>query len=428
MKAQNEQERAAVLVFAVLLLTAGVFVLTAIAQLAATQAVVGRDEWSLLDRRVTLHNSRAMARQFVLARMFNGTVSNPVQYSDPDLGGFSISNSALTDYWEPVMAQANTSLKINPFNPMERGGFYPALLEASLSDGADEVEWRLLVRTRSPIAAGYSYVRQYPATEPDLDAAIRCAYVEGSGSDRYMRFVGGTNSMDIPDVPMSSTTNTNAADPNGYQGSFAVPITLTGSQFTGGVSVEAIDNPSNPTKLRVVIDLQEDGFTLSSSDEGLALHYIVLAQANFTNTNVSSPTVVNTNVTELMIKGSTDGFRQPPLLIVVTNHPYLTNIILSGRNAAPYDGRRVYLQLDSPGQPQVAISVTNNDAATWRLGLSARNCGSLDFSGLGAIELVGGLRTDADVPSGLKVVSENDPGGQDFVADQMMWLEDYRAP
>jgi len=173
----------------------------------------------------------------------------------------------------------------------------------------------------------------------------------------------------------------------------------------------------------MVIDLQTDGFTSPFSDEGLALRYEVLAQADFTNTNVSPPVTVRTNVTELMMKGSTDGLRQPSLLIVITNHPHLTNIILSGSNLGD-TGRRVYLQLRSPANA-IALNKSTGDSR-WRLGISAKDCSSLDFTGLGDLELVGGLRTDVDT-AGLRVVSESDAQGLDYIADQMMWLEDYRA-
>jgi len=85
-------DAAAVLIFAVLLLAAGVFVLAGIAQLAATQSLAGRREWDVLSQRVTLENSRAMARQFVLARMFSNVVSTATNgFTNTVWGGFSIS-------------------------------------------------------------------------------------------------------------------------------------------------------------------------------------------------------------------------------------------------------------------------------------------------------------------------------------------------
>lgn len=189
--------------------------------------------------------------------------------------------------------------------------------------------------------------------------------------------------------------------------------------------MKSVDNPDNPTALRVVVNLAIDGFTLSASSGGLALRYALRDQETFTNSNSQTFT---TNVTELEIEGSMDGPSQPPLLIVVTNHPYLTNVILSGSNLRD-TGRRVYVQLKSPTNAVAFKASTNNTPSTyWRLGMSAKNCASLDFTGLGGVELVGGLRTDTNLPDLLNVVSEDDPGGVDYVADQMMWLEDYRVP
>lgn len=128
MKTGPPDNQAAVLVFAVLLLAAGVFVLTGIAQLSATQALIGQDEWAAMQRRVQLENSRSLARQFMLARMFRGVVSTNISYTNASLGSFTLSptsSSGTADYWTtPSSADTNINLKINPFTLMERGGFY----------------------------------------------------------------------------------------------------------------------------------------------------------------------------------------------------------------------------------------------------------------------------------------------------------------
>ena len=124
------QPAASVLVFAVLLLAAGVFVLAGIAQLAATQALIGQNEWEALDRRIRLQNSRSIARQYVLSTMFAASISSDISFtSDEGLGGFTLSPISGTnpqdDYWTTI-STTNTimNIKINPFTLMERGGFY----------------------------------------------------------------------------------------------------------------------------------------------------------------------------------------------------------------------------------------------------------------------------------------------------------------
>ena len=123
MKPKTTASSAAVLVFAVLLLAAGVFVLAGIAQLAATQALVGQNEWDALDRRVMSENSRAIGRQFMLARMFNSVVATNTGYTNAALGGFSVSPVSETsmggDYWTTLSTtNTNVNLKINPFTLM----------------------------------------------------------------------------------------------------------------------------------------------------------------------------------------------------------------------------------------------------------------------------------------------------------------------
>jgi hypothetical protein len=162
------------MVFAVLLLSAGVFVLAAVLQLAATQGISGEAEWQALERRVILGNSRSMAREYMLSRIFRGSVpagtnSTTVSFSNSE-GGFLISpsGSERTNYWAALSTtSAGVVLNINPFNLMERGGFYRETFVADLLDGNPNTQngvtkWSFALRTRSPVAAGYSFsnVRQ----------------------------------------------------------------------------------------------------------------------------------------------------------------------------------------------------------------------------------------------------------------------------
>lgn len=406
MKPHSADEKAAVLIFAVLLLAAGVFVLTGIAQLAATQALVGQREWDVLQQRVTLENSRAMARQFMLARMISNVVpTNAVGYTNADLGGFSISNVAGPSsglYWS--YATTNAGQVINPFNPMERGGFYAGVARAQLvSDIASTnvASWTFLVRTRSPIAAGYSFVQQQPVIRTFAPNDTR--YVDAT---KFVKFA------DIPQVPVSSVTNTNL-DSNGYLGFFAVPLgPATPAMFLNTNAVQS--DPQNPGETNLLVNLDDDQ-TLSGGmpEVGLAYRY-----------------VVDPSVTRLEIQGTEDGNNLPPLQIVATNNPVLTNIVLTADNPAQ-EGRLVYLHFHGSGGAPLSLSAANVTISGWRLAISAKgsdvNLGDLVSEN---VFLVGGIRTDGEVqPSeGAPVEYEEDPQGLDFIADQMMWLEDYKTP
>ena len=410
MKTPPVKAAGAVLVFAVLLLAAGVFVLTGIAQLAATQAVVGQNEWAALNRRVTLENSRAMARQYVLSVMFSNVVpTNAVVYRNATLGGFSISNTAGPGaglYWS--YATTNAGQVINPFSPMERGGFYPGIARAGLiseitTAGTNVVDWTFVVRTRSPIAAGYSFVQHRPG-----------AKVFGPDETRYVDATNFVKFPDMPQISVSSVTDTNQ-DGDGYQGFFSVPLgPANPSSFRNTNALQT--DPQNPAEASILVNLDDDPAPDGDMPEtGLAYRY-----------------VVDPSVTRLEIKGTLDGNNLAPLQIVATNNPDLTNVVLSGNNPRG-SGRRVYFHYRFMGGPPLRFDF-QEVSDDWRFALSVKNASagnpSADLGGLTNRSLVGGIRTDGDIlpASGVPVAFESDPQGLDYVADQMMWLEDYRAP
>lgn len=432
MKSQPADEKGAVLIFAVLLLAAGVFVLTGIAQLAATQALVGQREWEAVTQRVTLENSRAMARQFMLARMFSNVVSTNSFGYTTNWGGFSISNISGPStglYWDA--ASTNAGQTVNPFNPMERGGFYPGVARARLvsevtatnTNTNNAVNWDFLVRTRSPIAAGYSFVQQGPTVRNFEVVATR-----------FYATNGFTGFADIPQTPVSSVTNTNVdnanVDPVGYGGYFAVPLSpLDPEDFSNTNEFRSIGDPENPTGLEAVVNLGDEQLPLVGvGGSGVTLRYDVPSAVNYVApSGVPKPV----DVIRLVLQGAENGNALPPLQIVATNNSKITNVVFSNNNPRD-EGRQVYLHYRSALSDLLTFTFTNATAA-WRIGVSVRGTNTtvdLDALETANVFLVGGIRTDGEVlPSeGAPVAAESDPQGLDFIADQMMWLEDYRVP
>ena len=252
MKTKTTARSAAVLVFAVLLLAAGVFVLAGIAQLAATQALVGQNEWEALNRRIKLENSRAMARQFMLARMFNGVVSTNTGYTNATLGGFSLSPVSETsmggDYWTTLSTtNTNVNMKINPFTLMERGGFYRVVVPGTIYDGVENVPWNFQVRTRSPIAAGYPLTRHLPATNA-ISGLFAPPYVDMNHPEQFVGF------REMARMSVSSVTNASTnADTDGYVGYLGVPVGVAAAGFYTNAQYEPVD--AAVSELNVVIDL-----------------------------------------------------------------------------------------------------------------------------------------------------------------------------
>jgi len=423
-------DRASVLVFAVLLLAAGVFVLTGIAQIGATQAIVGQDEWALLERRNTLENSRAMARQFMLARMFYQPVTDNVSFTAGDgMGGFTLEpvegvTAAGGDYWTTFSTtNTNINLNINPFTLMERGGFYRVVVPGSISDGAESVPWSFQVRTRSPVTAGFSFVQHVkkgsPAVNSGLLQSLDPPYVDMRNPEQFVGF------HEMARMRVSSITNTNASDA-GYDGTIdkltnlASPVPFTAVNFVPG--------DANGTNWTVEVDLSDD----SSGEVGAAFTYEV--PATFQPPGDPAPLPV----TGVRLLG-TDVYPLPPLQIVVpdTNENTRT-LFLSGRNPQTY-GRPVYVNIIGSPTREDTFTIDANDAeGDWRIGVSAavltNNVAGLNefdvvtFAYPPGFRIFGGLRTDGLVSNPPPLLRDTDPGGMDYVADRMMWLEDYRTP
>jgi hypothetical protein len=398
------QSGGAVLVFAVLLLAAGVFVLTGIAQLAATQAVVGQNEWAALNRRITLENSRAMARQYVLSTMFSNVVpTSPVGYTDPGaptLGGFSVSNTAGPGaglYWDH--ATTASGQLINPYSPMERGGFYPGVAEARLvsevAGGATNfVDWLFLVRLRSPVAAGYTFVQQRPA-DRDLQGFISC--VDATNFAGY---------PSVPQMPVSSVTNTNVSpsESDGYRGYFGIPV--------GNAATLTFINTNAPVvaggNAQVIVDLRDPGGgVLDNAAPGAVYEYRVPASTNTATT------------TSLLLVGADDRTLPPLRVVIPSEASGLTNVVLSGGNS-----RAVYINARPIATGATNLAFTTNAAGVgpWRIGISAS---SRDLS-FADVPIEGGVRSDRNFTND-NLSGDIDPQGLDFIADLMMWLEDYRA-
>jgi hypothetical protein len=416
----QQAKTGSVMIFAVLLMTAGIFVLAAVLQLAATQGLSGDAEWDAVERRVTLGNSRAMAREYMHSRIFRGRVpadtnAATVIFTNA-LGGFSIApaGGAQDSYWT-ALSTTNTDvvLNINPFNLMERGGFYRELFAAQLLQGADDVEWSFALRTRSPVAAGYSFVQQRPALNDVASLAVP-PYIDMSetNGEQFVGFYG------LPRMPVSSVTNTMTrvtGDTNGYQGFLDVQPGASAYGLFTNATYEL--RPGLTNQAQVVLNL-------AAADPNIDTAVLRYDEANDAVTITNGTNVYSgVPVTTMVLQGS-DVYNQKPLHIVVP--PARTNLVrllLSSNNI-----RRVYFNRIKDSDDGLDLTVNAQGASSWRLGLTLTQT-RLAFRLLG-VTMTGGLRSDSVVyyPSGfVDILPEPDPGGLDFIADRMMWLEDYRA-
>lgn len=412
----RQNEPGAVMIFALVLMTAGVFVLAAVLQLAATQGISGDAEWDAVQRRVTLGNSRSMAREYMHSRIFRGPVP-----ADPDagsavftnaLGGFTIqpAGSAQTNYWA-ALSTTNTDvvLNINPFNLLERGGFYREVFVGQLQEGSGVVDWSFALRTRSPVAAGYSFVQHRPANN-NVASLAAPPYIDmtASSGEQFFGFYG------LPRMPVASVTNTmtrGTGDTNGYQGYLDVLEGASAAGFFTNVTYDL--KPGTTNEARVVLDLSAADPNIDTA----VLRYV----HNVDQTNVM--TYSNLPVTTMVLLGSTAAGQKPLHITVPPARTNLGFLLLSSNNS-----RRVYFNRVKEVDDGLLFTVNAQGASSWRLGLTLTQT-RLAFRLLG-VTVTGGLRSDSVVyfPSGfVDILPETDPGGLDFIADRMMWLEDYRA-
>lgn len=411
----------AVLVFALLVLVVGGTILGGIAQLAVTQSLGGRAEWESSARRIRLENSRALARQYVLSQMWRGFGAVPLaslgNTVTGGLGGFSVTNvDPPLGYWLSLEQDSND--RINPFNLFERGGFQSAWVAGTLQTRADDsasgtLPWAFQVRTRSPITAGFSFVNHRPATNAWTPARrINMQQVDYA--------VGFTN---LPRMPVTSVTNTNTGDTNGFLGFLLLPKSEAAFgdllSAVSGVQTNAVD-PDDPVAARIEIDLDTFGYFTGQSDsqffEVPKAGDVVTVNAGITNTNYNVP------VTHLLLRGSPAAGGVPLQVVVPESNPNLAHLVLSGDNA-----RIVYFYRQGASSPLLSIETTGGNR-TFRIGMTLECAADLDISG--ALDLQGGIRTG--MPLGQSTgtftfLSETAPTWKyDAIADRMMWLEDQR--
>lgn len=406
-----DREPGSVLVFVVLILAVGAFVLAGIAQLGATQAVVGQDEWASLNRRVRVENSRALARQYVLQKMFSSVITNVSYTNASGLGGFTLEASLVTNFWTTLSdMNNNASLKINPFTLMERGGFYRTVVGGTVSDGVDDIQWNFQVRTRSPITAGYPVVQHKPANHDVSLLADTNPYVDMNNAEQFIGF------HEMARMRVSSVNST-AVDSDGYVGYLDPPIGIAAY----GPFTQAEAEPSETEgQLKMVINLGVSDANEASS----VLIYEVPASATYINTNDMPPTTNTFPVSAVELIGTDTSGLKPLQVIIPEANTNTETLILTGSNHADW-GRPVYVNYRRPTNGGALLVTTTNATGSWRIGITAVHS-DIEFDG--GITIFGGVRTDGAISGSPVFRQELNPQGLDYIADRMMWLEDYKTP
>ena len=415
-------QRGAVLVFALLIVVVAATVLGGIVQLAATQTLAGQGEWAAAARRIRLDNSRALARQYVLAHMWKsfGELSPATLASSATggAGGFSISGvDPASGYW--LSLKQDDASRINPFNLFERGGFQSAWATATLSSGSGNIPWGFQVRTRSPIVAGFSFVNQLPASnswQPTRRMDMNFAnYATGFPA--------------LPRMPVSSITNRSlSAAAVRFTDMVALEVPKAEADFgdllqtQSGVATNAVD-PLNPVAAQVELNLGTFGYYVVPG--GSSSHFyqvpamvdVVVGGAGTNSTNYNVP------VTRLILSGGGSASSIPAQVVIPETCTALTNVTLAGGNS-----RMVYLYRRGAASPGLVISTAGGNTE-FRIGMTLDCPADLRVSG--SLTIVGGIRTGSlltqSTGNTLVLQSEDNPTWKyDAIADRMMWLEDQR--
>lgn len=396
--ATNHPRAGAVLVFSLLLLVVGALVLGGVAQMTATQSVAGQTEWTAAERRITLENSRAMARQYLLERMFFNTPPAGVTNNNA-FGGFALTDRTNAGSFWLTRSETNTNalLNINPFNVMERGGFYRVWIPGSVSDGTSDVGWNFQVRTRSPIAAGYTFVRQRPSGASVLIYAT-APYVNMAAAGGFFGFDG------LPRPPVSSVTNT-VTDTTGYLGFFNAPIGASDSGVFTNVAFEI--HPTNTNALQAVLDLTVP----DTNSTNAVLQYTVEETGSFNGTNLP--------VQQVVLQGAPLGATEKPVHVIAGTN--VLTLVLTNLNT-----RRVYFNMGADAYTGGTLAVVATNSSAWRVGITVKDADLVLNTGSTPIQ--GGIRVNQGVSGAAPtLLIETDPGGLDAIGDRMMWLEDNRS-
>lgn len=403
-------QKGAVLIFALVVLVAAAVTIGGIAQFAATRSWVGSREWEEASERINIGNSRAMAREALYSIIFlTNAPTNVIEATNSDLRcGFAMTNT-IADYWTDRPPPASSAvMAINPFNPLERGGFYGATIGGALWNGSTNTitntdgstnanamalvfqQWVFQVRLRSPVAAGFAFVRHAPAV-PVLGEQL-------------------------PEFRLDFTADTNPARwvTNAYQ-SVPVPRLQAGESGNG--------------ELSFFLPISGTGTVASETNDGTLTVYLA-DNTGATNSilfyDVPPADINDVAITNLIVVGDPSRVDPPVLLRIPAGNTNVSKLVLSGDN-----NRRLSVIREADGLPTFAVETTGAEWTHLALAVSRGNVpfSEVVFSHNNPIRITGGVVTDAQVRNmTTNIEPDLDPAGLDAIGNVVMWLEDHRVP
>jgi len=421
----------AVMIFALIVVLAATLVLAGWAQMMATATVYPDTTAQGMKNRIALENARAMARQYMLVSLPGGeTLTNVAWEASLSNGAWgACSVNAAAGFWTTTNQLAG-----NPFSLFGPFSFV-ATNFATLTNSAQSVTWRFLVRSRSPLLAEYPLVVHQTAT-------TNLAWATNPYKIYYTNVLGYPG---FPQVPFTSGTNASGAGTNGYAGYDAAPLS-TNYSYTN-VATNSITYTNATNTGATVLSTNRSGSTyttnysggvltatLNSTQTDSILRYDVPnplpIKVSFTNTasgNTYINTYTNAAITNLTIVASSSQTNAMHI-IIGGNNTSTTNLTLSGTN----NTRMIYLNKLSSGALNLRTATTTN-SYSWMFAASLNNS-TLSVtapSGSGRkLTLTGGLRSDQNInlSSGNMTLAPatNLDIDNELMADRILWIEDGR--
>jgi hypothetical protein len=422
------------MLFSLIVVTVGAIVLAGWATMMASRSLSADAAIDAQRRRIIKANGRALARQYLLSSLANGSTIDATNFSATSLspcegytnhwGGFT-NAATVIDILTTTTANTNA---YNPFSPGERQGFQNTIT-GSVKTADETNSWSFRVRGRSPIYAGYPLVVQLNADTVSANVSVPSNSALLWTNSATMDFTsqsyqsstnlpllagGGSNLSPFPYAPLASES---PADALSYNGTIATtPIAAGMSVITddSATVADGITITSNATLQTVALDLGVKNLTSSGNATSILILYQVNAGAGVL------PIALE------LTGGAAASAALPALHILYQEEAgthALTSIKLIGDNS-----RRTYLSIIK-NSPSASVNITSTASQAWKGGMLFQNYSSTWSLG-GTLTLTGGIRSDANlsVPAGSIVLrADTDPGGLEALADRMVWLEENQT-
>lgn len=446
------------LVYALMVLVVGAVIMAGWIHVMAGRVIYTEQGIEAVKRRIILENSRAMASQYLLQNVLSGSLSVAVTGTlDGGWGGFTFSSGTGV----PLTSLA-FSPWINVFSPGGAGGYCVDVV-GTLSDGSNpqdysnvvsDYAWKFQCRSRSPMLGFDLYTSQVPPS--GFDIHVDSSVIVGGNAMLWSPNSPNTYSQKAYTYQVPSYTTTTVTGLSGTSilpSNFAFAPITTGAGFSGSSSTinpggtgatyyssllykaggPTTRSPADAASISVysgttaLVNTATTSSMYGVTSDGGSNLYIDLSNESLQKVYIQDnpPKITSITFYGYVSGGSSTADQLPAVLVtfVETGSSRLNTISLQSSN-----NRRLYLGVKKENNGTVTI--TPSVSGTWRLAGTFENTKVAFTVGSGALQIVGGIRSDQSVlvNSGtVNVTREANPLIlMESYGDRNVWLETYR--